>query len=167
MAKLRIAKWEAKEGNTLTANGLIRVNPNKPEFGSLMLISTSLKLSNSFANVRPKVGFIVGRVTELEGMINEYNLKAGDDFSAKVGEPHKIVTLEKVESEIPENQGYRPKINPTTGEHLTKDGEPIYWKTEVVAEGSDVHDVYLQHDTDKVDQSISEFQNAEVVKNNK
>ena len=31
--KLTVAKWNEKAGNELTANGLIRINPNKPEFG--------------------------------------------------------------------------------------------------------------------------------------
>jgi len=155
--KLKVSKWEEKAGNELTANGLIRVNPNKPEFGSLMLISTVAALSNGFMNVKNKVGFIVGRVADLTNMIKEYGLKDGDDFSTKVA-PHRIVTLEKLESEIPENQGFREKINPSTGEVLTKNGESIYWKTEVVAEGSDVQDTYIKHDVETEDAAVREFQ---------
>lgn len=159
--KLKVSKWEAKAGNELTANGLIRVNPNKPEFGSLMLISTVAALSNGFMNVKNRVGFIVGRVADLTNMIKEYGLKEGDDFSAKVG-PHRIVTLEKLESEAPANQGYREKINPTTGEVLTKDGETIVWKTEVVAEGSDIQDTFIRHDVETEDAAIREFQTGAV-----
>lgn len=157
--KLKVSKWEVKAGNELTANGLIRINPNKPEFGSMMLIATIAALSNGFMNVRNKVGFVVGRVADLTNMIKEYSLREGDDFSVKVA-PHKIVTLELVESEVPENQGYRVKINPTTGETLTKDGEAIYWKTEVVREGADIQDTLIQHDVETEDVAIQEFQGA-------
>lgn len=160
MAKLRIAKWEAKEGNNLTSNGLIRINPNKPEFGSLMLISTTFQLGKGFGSVKPKVGFITGRVNELDMLLKEYNLKEGDDFSAKVS-PSRIITVEKLESEVPENQGFRPKMNPSTGELLTKDGEQIYWKTEVVSEGSDQFDQFVQHDVITEDESVREFQAEE------
>jgi hypothetical protein len=158
--KLRVAKWEAKDGNELSANGLIRLNPNKPEFGSLMLISSTITLSGGFANRRNKVGFIVGNVEDLEAMIKEYNLREGSDYSQAVA-PHRIVTQELVESEVPENRGYREKINPTTNEVLTKDGEPIYWKTEVVSEGSDIQDTLIQHDVETEDASQEEFQTAE------
>lgn len=148
--KLTVAKWDEKNGqNTLAKNGLIRVNDNKPEYGSLMLLNTTVALSGGFLNERTKVGFITGEVATLEKMVDTYGLKAGSDFSALVG-PHRIVTLEKTESEIGEEKGYREKINPSSGEVLTKNGETIYWKTEIVAEGSDITDKYIQHDTEAV-----------------
>lgn len=158
--KLRVSKWEAKAGNELAANGLIRINPNKPTFGSIMLIAVVASLSNGFMNVKNKVGFIVGEVTALKALIDNFGLKEGDDYSAKVS-PSRIVTLEKLESEVPENQGYRQKINPQTGEVLTKNGEAIFWKTEVVAEGSDLQDVYLTHDREPAqDAAVKEFSGA-------
>ena len=162
--KCVVTKWNEKEGNQLTANGLIRINPNKPEFGSLMLMSVVTTLTNGFMNKRNKVGFVVGSIEDLEGAIEEYKLREGTDYSAAVA-PVRIVTLERVESEVPENQGYREKINPTTEETLTKDGEPIYWKTEVVPEGSDIVDVLIQHDVEEVtattpDPATAEFKEA-------
>jgi len=161
--KLRIAKWEAKDGNTLTSNGLIRINSNKPEYGSLMLIATAVTISNGFANTRNKVGFVTGEVTGLEAMIKEYNLREGSDFSQNVA-PHRIVTLEKVESEMTDaDLGYREKINPSSGEVLNVAGDPIYWKTEVVAEGSDVVETLIQHDRESVaaDPALAEFAEKE------
>lgn len=158
--KLTIAKWEAKAGNTLESNGLIRVNPNKPEFGSLMLIAVVASLSNGFMNVKNKVGFIVGRLSDLKSLITNFDLKEGDDYSKKVA-PHRIVTLEKLASEVEGKAGYREKINPSTGETLSKDGEIIMWKTEVVPEGSDVYDTYIRHDTVEVeDEAVAEFSGA-------
>jgi hypothetical protein len=82
-------------------------------------------------------------------MIDEYDLKAGVDFSALVS-PHRIVVIEKVESKRDSEFGYSEKINPSTGEVLTKDGEPIYRKTEVVAEGSDIVDILITHDRSEI-----------------
>jgi hypothetical protein len=158
--KLTVAKWENKAGNELTANGLIRINPNKPEFGSLMLITVVTALSNGFLNVKNKVGFIVGRVEDLKNMIAATDLKEGDDFSKKVA-PHRIVTLEKLESELEDTRGWKEKINPSTGEVLTKNGEVIMWRTEVVPEGSDIIDTYIKHDTVAVeDEAVKEFAGA-------
>lgn len=158
--KLSISKWEAKAGNELTANGLIRVNPNKREFGSLMLITVVSAISNGFLNVKNKVGFIVGRVADLENMIKAYDLREGDDFSKKVA-PHRIVTLEKLESELDDTRGWKEKMNPSTGEILTKDGETIMWRTEVVPEGSDTYDSFIKHDTVTAeDEAVKEFSGA-------
>lgn len=160
--KLSVARWQEKEGNELTANGLIRKNPNKPEFGSIMLISRSASVTNGFVNMRNKVGFLTGEVEVLETLIKNYSLREGSDYSAQVS-PHRIVTIEKTADEMTEaDLGYREKINPSTGEVLTKDGEVIFWKTEVVSEGSNVQDKLIQHDTEPVeDVSQAEFTQAE------
>jgi hypothetical protein len=160
--KCIVSKWEEKDGaNKLTANGLIRINENKPEFGSLMLISQSVSLSNGFLNKRNIVGFVTGRVEDLEEVIKSFNLKAGSDYSVAVG-PTRIVTIEKLESELTDSDlGFRAKMNPQTGEMLTKDGEEIHWKTEVVAEGSDLVDTYIAHDREAAtDPAVAEFQGA-------
>jgi len=157
--KCLVAMWNVKEGNTLTENKLIRINDNKPEFGSLMLISPVTELSaGGFLNKRNKVAFIVGRVEDLQTTITEFKLKEGTDFSVAVA-PHRIVTLEKLESEVQENEYYREKINPSTGEVLTKDGETIMWRTEVVAENSEIVDRKIVHDREPVaaDAAVAEF----------
>ena len=167
--KCLVTKWNEKEGNELTANGLIRINPNKTEFGSLMLMATVVSLSSGFLNKRNKVGFVVGSIEDLEAVIGEYKLKEGTDYSVAVS-PHKIVTLERLESETPENQGFREKINPTTGEILTKNGETIMWKTEVVSESSDVVETLIQHDVAGVpvaDPAVEEFEGAAKTDENK
>ena len=156
--KCIVTKWNEKEGNELTANGLIRVNTKKPEYGSLMLMAVVVSLSGSFMNKRNKIGFIVGNVDDLKAVIEEYKLVAGTDYSVAVS-PHRIVTLELLKSNTPEDQGYREKINPSTGEVLVKAGDPIMWKTEVVAEGSDVVESLIQHDAlvEVPDAAVAEF----------
>jgi len=164
--KLTVTKWKEQEDAELSADGLIRINPNKPEFGSIMLIAPVITLSNGFMNKRNKVGFVVGELEDLEGVIAEKGIKEGTDWSVAVG-PHRIVTLEKVESDVPLDKngtksGYREKINPSTEETLTKYGETIYWKTEVVAEGSDIKDETIQHDLEPAtDESREEFVQTE------
>jgi hypothetical protein len=146
MRKLRIAAWAVKEGNVTLSNGLIRVNPNKPTFGSLMLIEDVATISGGFITQRNKTGFIVGQVAQLEAIIKAKGLKAGDDFNEKMGEAYKIVTIEMVESATPEGRGFKAKINPTTNEALTKDGEAIFWRRQVVPESSAEVDVLIDHD---------------------
>jgi hypothetical protein len=163
--KLTIAKWNEKEGAILEANGLIRVNANKPDYGSLMVLNSTIALSGGFANRKTRVGFINGSVEDLKATIEEFKLREGTDFSAAVG-PHRIVTIEKTESEVGDELGYREKINPSTGEVLTSNGETIYWKTEVVAEGSNVYDKFVQHDTEDVDAAVEEFAQTEEVEEN-
>ena len=131
-----------------------------------MLIAVVATLSNGFMNVKNKVGFIVGRLEDLKNLISTYDLKEGDDYSKKVA-PHRIVTLEKLESEVSGQLGYREKINPTTGEVLTKDGETIMWKTEVVAEGSDIYDTFIKHDAVEADAAVEEFAGAEILAGSK
>jgi hypothetical protein len=163
--KCLVTKWNEKEGNTLTENKMIRINDNKPEFGSLMLISPVTELSpGGFLNKRNKVGFIVGRVEDLEATLTEFKLTDGTDFSVAVA-PHRIVTLEKLESQVQENEYYREKINPSTGEILKKDGDTIMWRTEVVAEGSDIVEVKITHDRQPVaDAAVAEFVEAKEAK---
>ena len=156
-ARCIVSKWQKKDGNTLTADDLIRVNSNKPEFGSLMLITPDVVVvTNGFANRRNKVGFITGSIEDLKAIISTYNLKEGTDYSEAVS-PSFIRTVEITMSEFdqhktredhvePAESGFREKINPQSGDVLcNSDGEVIYWKTEVVAAGGDLENKLIQH----------------------
>ena len=59
--KLSVTKWKEKENTEYSEDGLIRMNPNKPEFGSIMLSATVVSIDNNFLNKRNKVGFITGK----------------------------------------------------------------------------------------------------------
>jgi hypothetical protein len=52
-----------------------------------------------------------------------------------------------LESDTPEDMGFREKINPSTQEFLLKNGEQIMWKTDVVPEDSKVRDTYISYDS--------------------
>jgi hypothetical protein len=156
--KLKVAKWQEKSGSKLEAEGLIRRNSNKPEYGSLMLTANTVAVNKGYLNFKTKIGFITAKVEDLMKLIENKKLSEGSDFSALVA-PHRIVTLEKVSSEMTDDdRGYTPKINPSTGEILTRGGETIFRKTEVVEQGSDVIDLLVSHDTvPVVDQANTEF----------
>lgn len=143
--KCIVSKWVEKEGNQLTADNLIRINPKKPRYGSLKLISEVFVLTDGFLNRKNRIGFIVGEVSILKTLIERFNLKEGTDYSEAVT-PHRIVVIEKLKSDTPENKGFREKINPSTNELLFKNGEQIMWKTEVVLEDDKRKDISIKHD---------------------
>lgn len=149
MTTLRIGKWDgSKAANVTRKNGLIRVNPNKPDFGSMMLIEDVVGINGGFIRKRNKTGFIVGTIADLETVIDRFGLKEGDNFCEKVG-PHRIVTDERLESETPEGRAYKEKINPRNNEPLTLGGEKIFWRRYVVPENSPEQDHLIQHDNDQ------------------
>ena len=157
--KLIVTKWKEKPDTEYAGEGLIRKDTAKPEYGSLMLTAHELTVTNGFVNNRKKIGFIAGTIEELEDIIERHNLVEGSNFSALTS-PHRIVVLEKVESELNGELGYSEKKNPASGQILSKDGEVIYRKTEVVPEGSDVVDILITHDKepDAVDNAVGEFE---------
>lgn len=149
MSKCLISAWTEKEGVDLSADKLIRINPAKPEFGSMMLVSPTVVIApGGFLNKRNITGFIAGSVEDLKAVVDEYKLKAGMDYSKTFGE-HKIITVEKLQSECREDgkDGFKAKINPTTEEELTCEGEPIMRRTYVVQDTPEaMTDVYIDHD---------------------
>ncbi len=156
--KLIVTKWKEKPDTEYFEDGLIRKNTLKPLYGSMILVAEEIVISNGFVNSRKKIGFITGKYDELVTMIDKYNLVDGVNFSTVVA-PHRIVVLERVESELNGELGFNEKINPTSKQILSKDGEPIYRKTEVVEEGSDIVDILISHDrdVDVKDTALDEF----------
>ncbi len=166
MAKCLISAWTEKDGNDLTDDKLIRINPAKPEFGSLMLVSPTVVIApGGFLNKRNITGFIAGNVEDLKAVVSEYKLKAGMDYSKVFGE-HKIITVEKLESECRADgkDGFRPKMNPTTEEELTCEGELIKRRTYIVQDSLEAVDVLIDHDREDegvvVDPAQEEFAGA-------
>jgi hypothetical protein len=159
--KLIVTKWKQKEDSKLEADGLIRRNSNKPEYGSLMVTARVVIVKKGYMNTANRIGFITATVNELMDLIEDKGLYAGADFSELVS-PHKIVVTEKVYSELTEDdKGFVEKKNPSTNQILSKDGEVIYRKTDVVEEGSDMVDRLLTHDTEPVvDEANEEFSKA-------
>jgi hypothetical protein len=156
--KLNVTKWKEKVDTEYSEDGLIRKNTLKPLYGSMILTAEEITIKDGFVNSRKKIGFITGKYDELVTMITKYGLIEGTNFSVAVA-PHRIVVLERVESELNGELGFTEKINPSTKQILSKDGEPIYRKTEVVEEGSDIVDILISHDkdTEVTDTGLKEF----------
>lgn len=147
MRNLRVGQWQVKDTNVLAGNGLIRINPNKPGFGSIMLVEDVVDVSGGgFARKRNKTGFITGTITDLEAIIHQYGLKVNDNFNEKVGKEFKIVTHEMLENQAPEGRSFKAKINPRTGEALVSQGQKIFWRRFVVEANSPETDILIQHD---------------------
>ena len=111
-----------------------------------------------------KIGFLLAGASGLKGEVSpsiekricwenisvanieRWNLQVGDDFAAKVGSACKIVVEERVE---PFYVGQKPKMNPTTGEILTKGGREIYRNSRLTFNMAE-EDVLVQHDVTPV-----------------
>jgi hypothetical protein len=119
------------EGQETTANGIVSINPNKKEFGSIRLATTSYDMSSGFLNKQRRVHYLAGKVDELEGLVDAYDLKIGGDYSAKF--PSRIIVEE---SATPFYEGQSAKINPSTGEVVMVNGSEVYRQTRLVPAGS-------------------------------
>ena len=117
----------------------IRSTKNKEGFSSLMLRQkvdvkpnlTSVLLGGSNFENKGKIAFH----TISDDVLDDLNIKEGDDLSEVLGRELRIKIEEFTESElasIENTKGFRVKINPSTNESLTKDGELIYMKTSLI-----------------------------------
>jgi hypothetical protein len=99
---------------------VIQQNPNKAEYGSIMLEQPHYSLRNGFLNARRKVGFIAGTMEELGKFSTAWQLKNGAELPGK---------LYVVEQFTPFYEDQQPKINPATGRAILVDGAMVYSKT--------------------------------------
>lgn len=123
------------------ANGLIGINPNKPEYGSIQMATTTRSFGG-FMNKSRTVHFLSGKIEELVELVADFDLKVGDDFSKKV-QPSRLIIKE---STTPFYEGQTAKINPSTSEVVTYQGEDIYRETALVAANSPETDSKLTND---------------------
>lgn len=121
------------------ANGIIGINPSKPEYGSIQLATTVFDTSSGFLSKKRTVHFLSGNVEELKELVAAFDIKAGDDYSKKVM-PSRIIVRE---STTPYYEGQAPKINPSTDEVITSGGKDVYRETALVAAGSSEGDSKL------------------------
>ena len=124
------------------ANGVIGVNPNKPEYGSIQLATTVFDTSSGFLAKRRTVHFLSGNVSELEELVQAFGLSVGDDYSKKVA-PSRIIIKEATE---PFFDGQAAKINPSNGETVTHLGSDVYRETVLIPANSDEQDSKLATD---------------------
>lgn len=124
-------------------DSIIMKAPGNSKSGAILLRTEELAINEQgFLRDRVKVGLFKGEVTRLEELVKKTNLKEGDDFSKKVF-PVKLVIKEQTEPFYSEQE---PKINPTTGEVVTCNGETVYRQTFVRNIDDDTKDVLLPVD---------------------
>lgn len=136
---------------------IITVNGNNPEYGFIMLRSESLELNQGWLRTAVRVGRIQNRVEELVKLVEQFDLKEGDNFSQKVMDTKLIVK----EQNEPFYDGQEPKINPTTGEVVTHGGKEVYRNTIAVPEGSTEVDTLLVSDKVPVEAQATMAPNTE------
>lgn len=96
-----------------TTNLVITPSANKPDFGTMRVDSVSKVFSNGFFNESKRTAFIRGKIADLTSL----------GWTAGKSVPGQIV---KRESFSPFYEGQNPKINPTTGEVVLKDGKESF-----------------------------------------
>lgn len=96
-----------------TTNALITPSANNPEFGTMRVDSVSKVFNNGFFNESKRTAFIRGKIADLTGL----------GWTANKQVQGQII---KRESFSPFYDGQTPKINPTTGEVVLKDGKESF-----------------------------------------
>lgn len=137
---------------------IITIGRNE-EYGSIMLRQEKLVIApgTNIMNIQPRTAQFAGRIENLEKMVQEYGLKEGDNFSKKVTDVELIVE----ESHEPFYEGQEPKINPSTGEVVTSDGQEVYRQTFIKPKSEEANDKLLTIDREPVKQTQATEANTE------
>lgn len=98
---------------------VITVSTNNPEWGTVRVDSENKSFSGGILNISKRTAFIRGRVEHLEAM----NFRDGQPLAGKI---------QKQESFEPFYENQPPKINPTTGAEVLKNGKLTYLQFEYV-----------------------------------
>ena len=139
---MKITVEKPVEGREVVS-GVIGVNPNNPQYGSIQLSQVTSTISdNGFMNQQKRVAFITGEIDKLEYFVKEKQLTVGCNFCEKTKTDFRLVIEESTEPFYP---GQREKINPKTSESLfTADGELIYART-VLTTNPNKQDIRVPH----------------------
>ena len=137
---------QASKATETKGNGIIGVNPNKPEYGSIYIAGISPKIVKGFLNNVKLPYYLNGKIEELEAYIDAFGLKAGDDYS-NVVEPSRVIIKETFTARHESNN---VAINPSTGNALTSGGAEFYRYYDLVAAGSSEQDNIFSRDTEDV-----------------
>lgn len=122
---------------------IITISGKNKEFGSIMLRQEKLVLSpgSNIANIQARVAHFAGTLENLESIVENFNLKEGDNFNKIM--PVDLVVEEQTE---PFYDGQDPKINPSTGEIVTHNGQEVYRSTFIAQKGEERTDQLLRTD---------------------
>lgn len=109
---------------------VITPSTNNPEWGTFRVDEEKQVFVNGIFDIQRRTAFIRGKIELLERL----NLTEGKVMPG---------TIIKKESFFPQYEGHNPKINPTTGETVLKNGMPVYLQQEFVSDAQ-AQDVWLE-----------------------
>lgn len=151
MGKIRVqpAITENNIAGIINVNQRLLDEENQPKFGSIGLRQEVLLFRGNFVTVEKRVGYLNGTLSDLERVVDEYNLRPDEEIPDSFNK--KLVIQESLEKSW---ETQNPKINPTTGEVLTYMGHPIYRRCLVVDKDSPEEDVYIIADNTVAGRSL-------------
>lgn len=122
MKQVTVAK-HPETGNIIT--------PGKnPEWGSIRVDAETVSMENGILNKSKRSAFIRGKIADLTDM----NFKEGQKLTG---------IIQKQEQYNPFYEGQAPKINPTTGEVVLKDGRETYLQYVYTSDVNAPTDVFI------------------------
>ena len=146
------------ENTTNTTAAPVKVeqilSTRNPEIFQLMLRQEVEKPAEAnplgfFLEGYPGVGDSVERrvayQTVSKQFIEKYNITEDCDFAISIGKPCKLLITETFNQRTWEGGEQQPKVNPSSGDVLTKNGQPIYRNCEVSFD-LDAVDTLIAHD---------------------
>jgi len=151
MGKIRVqpAITEDNIAGIINVNQRLLDEENQPKFGSIGLRQEVLLFRGNFVTVEKRVGYLNGTLSDLERVVDEYNLRPDEGVPDSFNK--KLVIQESLEKSW---ETQNPKINPTTGEVLTYMGHSIYRRCLVVDKDSPEEDVYIIADNTVAGRSL-------------
>jgi len=136
MSKLTILSAQDSDRRKVVdgTRGLVTVSTKPVAEGEKPFGSVAIQgiFVTSNGNVRTPIAYLRADIDKLKALIGAYDLKAGDEFSSKMGEEFTIVAVEQSE---PHWKDQQPLSNPRIeGNPVIRDveGNPIYLKHELV-----------------------------------
>lgn len=123
-----------------TTGEIITPSSNNPEWGTFRVDSENVSMNGGIVNVSRRSAFIRGKITDLQAL----GLRDGQVLSGKI---------QKQESFQPFWDGQSPKINPTSGETVLKNGRETFIQFEYT-DDANAPDVWIGEDTTQVSENV-------------
>ncbi len=110
MGKIRVqpAITENNIAGIINVNQRLLDEENQPKFGSIGLRQEVLLFRGNFVTVEKRVGYLNGTLSDLERVVDEYNLRPDEEVPDSFNK--KLVIQESLEKSW---ETQNPKINPT------------------------------------------------------
>ena len=121
---------------------VITQSTRNPEWGTIRVDSENKSFENGILNISKRSAFIRGKMSDLQAL----GLREGQSLQGKI---------QKQESFEPFYEGQNPKINPSTGDVVLKNGRETFLQFEYT-ENSDALDVWVGNTSTEVAENVQE-----------